>query len=268
MNAANHAHRPRKRFGQNFLRDPGYIDRVIAAIAPGVGDHCVEIGPGEGALTGPLARAAGRLDCIELDRDLARQLESRFAGRENVRVHRRDILQFDLAELGENPAGLRVVGNLPYNISTPVLFHLLKMSPLVTDMTFMLQREVVERMAAVPGGRNYGRLSVMLAYHCAVERLFHVPPEAFRPQPKVHSAVVRLRPHRPRPLRAVDDDGLAAVVRAAFGLRRKTLRNSLKSLAAPELLERLPLDPGARAEQLGVADYVRISDAIAAGGGK
>ena len=268
MNAADRAHRPRKRFGQNFLRDPDYIRRVVAAVAPRSGDHCVEIGPGDGALTEPLAEAAGRLDCIELDRDLARQLESRFAEWNSVRVHRRDILKFDLAELGENPGGLRVVGNLPYNISTPVLFRLLKISPLVTDMTFMLQREVVERMAAAPGSRNYGRLSVMLAYHCAVERLFDVPPEAFRPQPKVHSSVVRLRSHRPRPLRAADDDGLAAVVRTAFGLRRKTLRNSLKSLAAPEVLERLPVDLGARPEQLGVADYVRISNAISASGGK
>ncbi len=257
-------HRPRKRFGQHFLRDPCAIDRVIAAIAPAADDHCVEIGPGDGALTLPLAETAGRLDCIELDRELARRLESRLAGRRNARVHCRDILEFDLAELGENPAGLRVCGNLPYNISTPVLFRLLKMSHLIADMTFMLQREVAERMTAAPGSRNNGRLSVMLAYYCAVERLFHVPPEAFRPRPKVHSAVVRLRPRRPRPLQAADENALAAVVRAAFGQRRKTLRNSLKSLAAAETLEQLPLDLGARPEQLALADYVLISDAIAA----
>lgn len=261
-------HRPRKRFGQNFLRDPNYIGRIVAAIAPGAEDHCVEIGPGDGALTLPLADAAGRLDCVELDRDLARQLESRFAENEHVRIRCRDILKFDLAELGGIPGGLRIVGNLPYNISTPVLFHLLKMSQWINDMTFMLQREVVERMIATPGCRNYGRLSVMLEYHCAVERLFHVPPEAFRPRPKVHSSVVRLRPHRPRPLQAADENALARVVRTAFGQRRKTLRNGLKSLAAAEVIERLPVDLGARPEQLGLADYVRISDAISSNGEK
>ncbi|MXW69361.1 MAG: ribosomal RNA small subunit methyltransferase A, partial [Acidimicrobiia bacterium] len=171
-------------------------------------------------------------------------------------------------ELGGSPGNLRITGNLPYNISTPVLFHLLKMSHWINDMTFMLQREVVERMTAVPGNRNYGRLSVMLEYHCKVERLFHVPPEAFRPQPKVHSSVVRLRPHRPRPLQADDENALATVVRTAFGQRRKTLRNGLKSLAAAEVLERLPIDLGTRPEQLGLADYVRISDAISSDGGK
>ena len=268
MTAAARMHRPRRRFGQNFLRDPNYIGRIVAAIAPEPGDHCVEIGPGDGALTLPLAEAAGSLDCVELDRDLARQLESRLAGKEHVQIHCRDILKFDLAELGGSPGNLRIIGNLPYNISTPVLFHLLKMSHWIDDMTFMLQREVVERMTAGPGSRNYGRLSVMLEYHCKVERLFHVPPEAFRPQPKVHSAVVRLRPHRPRPLRAADENALATVVRTAFGQRRKTLRNGLKSLAAAETLERLPVDLGARPEQLGLADYVRISDAISSGGEK
>lgn len=268
MSAAARMHRPRKRFGQNFLRDPNYIGRIVAAIAPGGEDHCVEIGPGDGALTLPLADAAGRLDCVELDRDLARQLESRFAENEHVRIHCRDILKFDLAELEGNPGGLRITGNLPYNISTPVLFHLLKMSHWINDMTFMLQREVVERMIATPGSRNYGRLSVMLEYHCAVERLFHVPPEAFRPKPKVHSSVVRLRPHRPQPLQAADENALARVVRSAFGQRRKTLRNGLKSLAAAEVIERLPVDLGARPEQLGLADYVRISNAISSDGEK
>ncbi len=268
MNAAGRGHRPRKRFGQNFLRDPNYIRRIVAAIAPGPGDHCLEIGPGDGALTLPLAEAAGRLDCMEIDRDLAQRLETRFAGRENVRIHRRDILKFDLAELGEIAGDLRVIGNLPYNISTPVLFRLLKMSHSITDMTIMLQREVVERMTAAPGNRNYGRLSVMLAYYCAAERLFPVPPEAFRPIPKVHSAVVRLRPHRQRPAQAADENFFATVVRTSFGQRRKTLRNSLKSLAAAEVLEQLPVDLGARPEQLGLADYVRISDAISAGNEK
>ncbi len=264
MNGAGGRHRPRKRFGQHFLRDASYIGRIIAAIAPGSGDHCIEIGPGDGALTLPLAKAAGRLDCIELDRDLARQLESRFRGQENVRIHCRDILKFDLGELAGNGSGLRIAANLPYNISTPVLFHLLKMSRLITDMTFMLQREVVERMTAAPGNRDYGRLSVMLNYYCAAERLFHVPPEAFRPKPKVMSSVVRLRPYRPRPLQVEDEACLALVVRTAFGQRRKTLRNSLKTIAAGNVLEKLPVDLGARPEQLGLADYVNISDAISA----
>ena len=265
MSAAGRVHRPRKRFGQHFLRDPNYIRRIIESMAPGPSDHCVEIGPGDGALTLPLAEAAGRLDCIELDRGLARQLDLRFADKGNVRIHPQDILEFDLAELGQDLGRLRIVGNLPYNISTPVLFHLLKMSHFITDMTFMLQREVVERMTAARGSRNRGRLSVMLGYYCAAERLFSVPPQAFRPIPKVRSAVVRLRPHRPLPMRAADENCFAAVVRTAFGQRRKTLRNSLESLAAKEALEQLPVDLGTRPEQLALADYVRISDAISAG---
>ncbi len=226
----------------------------------------MEIGPGDGALTRPLARAAGRLDCVELDRDLARRLTERFRNEENVRVHCGDILQFDLAGLPQTGRGLRVVGNLPYNISTPLLFHLLKMSHRITDMVFMLQREVVERITAAPGGGDHGRLSVMLRYHCAAEPLLRVPPEAFRPRPRVHSTVVRLKPHRSPPWAAGDEALFAAVVRAAFGQRRKTLRNSLQAIAPVAVLERLPVDFEARPEQLDVADFVAISDAIAASG--
>ncbi len=267
MTRPGFANRPRKRFGQNFLRDKQIIHRILEAVAPRKEDHIVEIGPGDGALTRGLA-AAGRLDCIELDRDLARQLALEFRGRENVRVHCADVLRFDLAGLAPAGRGLRVVGNLPYNISTPVLFHLLKMSRRFTDMTFMLQREVVDRMTATPGSRDYGRLSVMLAYYCSSDKLFAVPPEAFRPQPRVVSTVVRLWPHHPPPLPAADEAGLAALVRAAFSQRRKTLRNCLGQFTGPELLRALDLDPEARPEQLEPGDYIRISNAIAAGRGK
>ena len=267
MTRPGFANRPRKRFGQNFLRDKQIIHRILEAVAPRKEDHIVEIGPGDGALTRGLA-AAGRLDCIELDRDLARQLALEFRGRENVRVHCADVLRFDLAGLAPAGRGLRVVGNLPYNISTPVLFHLLKTSHRFTDMTFMLQREVVDRMTATPGSRDYGRMSVMLAYYCSSDKLFAVPPEAFRPQPRVVSTVVRLWPHHPPPLPAADEAGLAALVRAAFSQRRKTLRNCLGQFTGPELLRALDLDPEARPEQLEPGDYIRISNAIAAGRGK
>ena len=268
MNRPSQTHRPRKRFGQNFLRDKQVIHRIIEAVAPREEDHIVEIGPGDGALTRGLAKAAGRLDCIELDRDLARQLALEFQGRENVRIHCADVLRFDPDDIAPLGRELRVVGNLPYNISTPVLFHLLKMSHRFTDMTFMLQREVVNRMTATPGSRDYGRLSVMLAYYCSSNKLFAVPPGAFRPQPRVVSTVVRLRPHYPLPLPAADEAGLAALVRAAFSQRRKTLRNCLRQYAGPELLRVLGLDPEARPEQLEPGDYIRISNAIAAGQGK
>ncbi len=255
---------PRRRFGQHFLRDGRVIRRIAAAIAPGPADHFLEIGPGNGALTAPLAGAAGRLDCVEVDRDLAAGLAARLKGRENIHIHCADILRFDIAALAGAGGKLRVAGNLPYNISTPVLFHLLKMSRRITDMTFMLQTEVVERMTAAPGSRDYGRLSVMLGYACAAERLFDVPPEAFRPRPRVMSTVVRLRPREPLPLAAADEDGFASIVRTAFGQRRKTLRNSLKTLTGAATLAELGIDPEARPEQLAPADYVRISNAISA----
>ena len=268
MSGAVRIHRPRKRFGQNFLRDPRYISRIIDVVAPGPGDRLIEIGPGDGALTLPLAAAAGRLDCIELDRDLARQLDLRFTGQDHVRIHCHNILKFDLGELADKGNRLRIVGNLPYNISTPVIFHLLKMSRIITDMTFMLQKEVVERMTAAPGSRDYGRLSVMLQYYCAAEQMFLVPPEAFRPRPKVISAIVRLKPQRPPPIKAADENCFETVVRTAFGQRRKTLRNSLKPLLEGGIADVLPVDLGARPEQLSLADYVGISDAISAIGEK
>jgi len=259
-------HQARKRFGQNFLHDRTVIDRAIAAIRPDEHDHVLEIGPGQGALTDSLARLAGRLDCVELDRDLAAFLERRFAGRDTVRVIQGDILRFDLAALNPAPHALRVIGNLPYNISTPVLFHLLGYHELIRDMTFMLQLEVVQRMAAGPGDKNYGRLSLMLQYYCAVEHLFNVPSAAFIPRPRVSSAIVRLIPHREFAVRAADAKMLEAVIRAAFNQRRKTLKNSLKGLMSEVALRELPVDAGLRPENLSLSEFVAISDALTRAG--
>lgn len=255
-------HRPRKRFGQHFLHDSGVIDAIVGAIGPGAGDTVVEIGPGEGAITTPLARLAGRLHAIEFDRDLARGLRERYAGSDRVQVHEADALRFDFASLGQD---LRLVGNLPYNISTPLLFHLLDCHEQVRDMHFMLQKEVVERMAAAPGSRDYGRLTVMLGVRLAVVPLFDVPPEAFRPPPAVMSSVVRLAP-LPAGSYAIDDPArFAQLVRQAFGMRRKTLRNALAGHATPAQLEAADIDPGARAEQVPIACWVALANSVAAG---
>ncbi len=254
-------HRPRKRFGQNFLRDRNMIDHIVGAVAVAPDDHIVEIGPGQGALTGALLRRAVRLDAIEIDRDLANQLLREFADDKRFVLHETDALQFDFSTLPGN-APLRVVGNLPYNISTPLIFHLLKFSARIRDMHFMLQREVVDRLAAEPGSKQYGRLSVMAQHTCDVEKLFDVPPEAFVPRPKVMSAVVRLAPKSGIQLGELEQH-LAVITRDAFGQRRKTLRNSLRNHINPEQLETLEVSPDARAEQLSVADFVRISNFVA-----
>jgi 16S rRNA (adenine1518-N6/adenine1519-N6)-dimethyltransferase len=254
------AHQPRKRFGQHFLHDPGVIRRIVAAIAPRPGDHLVEIGPGEGAITLELLRAAGRLDAVELDRDLVEPLQARCAGVGALTVHSADALRFDFCALAPAGARLRVVGNLPYNISTPLLFHLLDQAACIRDMHFMLQKEVVERMAAGPGGKDYGRLSVMLQARCDVTPLFTIGPGAFRPPPKVDSAVVRLVP-RAAPLAIDDEATFARVVAAAFAQRRKTLRNGLKGLLTAEAIAALGIDPGTRAEQLPLQEFVRLANA-------
>jgi 16S rRNA (adenine1518-N6/adenine1519-N6)-dimethyltransferase len=254
------SHQPRKRFGQHFLHDPGVVRRIVASIAPQPGDHLVEIGPGEGAITLELLRAAGRLDAIELDRDLVAPLRERARGIGELVVHGADALRFDFCALAAAGEKLRVVGNLPYNISTPLLFHLLDQSGCVRDMHFMLQKEVVERMAAEPGGRDYGRLSVMLQARCEVIPLFTVGPGAFRPPPKVDSAIVRLLP-RARPAEVADPSVFARLVAAAFAQRRKTLRNGLKGLLAAEDIAALGIDPGVRAEQLPLEDFVRLANA-------
>ncbi len=255
-------HQARKRFGQNFLHDRAVIARIIDAIAPADTQHLLEIGPGQGALTEALASDSARLDCVELDRDLAAHLESRYGGNERVSIIRQDILKFDLATLTERAGSLRVVGNLPYNISTPVLFHLIKRHHLIKDMTFMLQLEVVQRLTAKIGEKNYGRLGLMLQYYCQIEHLFNVPSAAFTPKPKVVSSIVRLTPHTVLPSPARDVSCLQLVIRTAFNQRRKTLKNSLKAIISEERLSALPLDLGLRPENLSLADYVSISDII------
>ncbi len=255
-------HRARKRYGQNFLKDQNVIDRIIQTIYPVDSDHLVEIGPGRGALTKPLALSGARLDCIELDRDLAAQLNNSYINSDTVTIHQQDVLKFDLRQLTKEPKSLRIVGNLPYNISTPVLFHLLKSHELIKDMTFMLQLEVVQRMTAKPDQKNYGRLGIMLQYFCELEHVFNVPAAAFSPKPKVCSAIVQLTPHRRLPVTARDVDCLQTVLRTAFSQRRKTLKNSLKAIVSEEVLNRLSLDTRLRPENLSLADYVLISDAI------
>lgn len=257
-------HRARKRFGQNFLRDPGIIDRIQRSIAARPGQHLVEIGPGQGALTEGLLSSGAELTAIELDRDLAGWLRQRWADCGRFALVESDALKVDFRQLQRAGEPLRVVGNLPYNISTPLLFHLFDYLDIIADMHFMLQWEVVERMAARPNTADYGRLSVMTQYHCQVQRLFAVPPESFDPRPKVMSAIVRLAPHAERPWRADDEAMLERVVREAFGQRRKTLRNALRQLAGDGLLESLGIDPGRRPETLSVAEFVAIANAVAA----
>lgn len=254
---------PRKRFGQHFLHDPGILRRIVETIAPSHADCIVEIGPGEGALTLPLLRAAGKLTAIELDRDLIEPLRARAEGVGDLTIVNADVLTVDFTALAAG-SPLRVVGNLPYNISTPILFHCLEHAGSITDMHFMLQKEVVERMAAPPGSKVYGRLSVMLQLRCSVEPLLHVPPGAFRPPPKVDSAVVRLVPHMGANLDAATSALLADVVRAAFGQRRKTIANALSKLAGPAELEAAGIDPRARAEQLAPPVYVALARHLAA----
>ena len=255
-------HQARKRFGQNFLHDQQVIDRIIREIAPENCDHLLEVGPGQGALTKQLAESGAKLDCVELDRDLAEHLRHQYRDYDNVHIHQHDILKFDLNDLKLSSKRVRIIGNLPYNISTPVLFHLLKYYEKIKDMSFMLQLEVVERMSANVGDKNYGRLSLMLQYFCQAEKLFDVPPQAFTPQPKVNSAIVRLTPHKVLPVTAKDTDCLKLVVRTAFNQRRKTLKNSLKTLISDSELGDLEIDMKLRPEKLTLTDYVKISDAI------
>ena len=256
-------HQPRKRFGQNFLTDAAVIAAIVAAIAPKPGETLVEIGPGLGALTRSLIAAAGRLHAIEIDRDLAQGLRHAFDS--CLTVHEGDVLDFDFAPLGSD---LRVVGNLPYNISTPLLFHLADFAFSLRDIHVMLQKEVVERMVARPGASDYSRLSVMLQYRFAIEKLFEVPAAAFHPVPQVDSAVARLAPLRPQPLTARDERALERVVASAFSQRRKTLRNSLRSLIDEPAFAALGIDAGARAQELTVAQFVALADHLAGKPGK
>ena len=252
-------HPPRKRFGQNFLRDESVIEAIARAIAPAESDHLVEIGPGEGALTQALIGSGCRLDAVELDRDLRTRLLAAFSTFPDFTLHSADALNFDFASLAAGNAQLRVVGNLPYNISTPLIFKLLEQAEVIADMHFMLQLEVVERLAASPGSKDWGRLGVMAQFQCEVEQLFEVPPEAFYPPPKVQSAVVRLTPHCEPPYPDVDRAPLSAVVTQAFSQRRKTLRNNFKGVLEDSDFEALQIDPSARAETLSIDDFVAIT---------
>ncbi len=253
-------HHPRKRFGQHFLADAEVLERIRDAIDPRIGDHLVEIGPGLGALTRWLIDHDGPLDLIEIDRDLIGQLQPLLSDRPGVSLHEADALRFDWSNLAARGLPLRVVGNLPYNISTPLLFRLLRFHHLIADMHFLLQREVVERMAAEPGSKDYGRLSVMLQYQCQVEPLFVVPPQAFSPPPKVDSQVVRAIPKSTERRANVDPKRLEAVVRSAFSQRRKTIRNTLSSWASASQLAALGLDSGLRPQDLSVDDFVAITN--------
>lgn len=253
-------HRPRKRFSQNFLVDRHYIQRIVDAIAPRAGDMLVEIGPGRGALTRPLLERVDRLTVIEIDRDLAGALQSAFPS-DRLAVRIEDALQTNLAQIGSR---LRVVGNLPYHISSPLLFHCAQYADHIEDMHFMLQAEVVDRMAARPATPEYGRLSVMLQAQFAVEKLFGVPAGAFNPVPAVESAVVRLTPLGTARPEILDRMLFEAVVASGFGQRRKTLRNALQNHADANALVGLGIDPGVRAETLPVATFVAIANFIAA----
>ena len=252
-------HVPRKRFGQHFLTDQAVITDIVAAIRPQADDEMVEIGPGLGALTTPLNAALRHLHVVEIDRDIIAHLQRAYPP-SCLSVHAGDVLEFDFSAL---PRALRVVGNLPYNISTPLLFHLARYAERIRDMHFMLQKEVVERMVARPGGSEYGRLSVMLQYRFDMELLFVVPPMAFTPPPQVESAVVRMLPRAPAQLTAVSQTVLEHLLRCAFSQRRKTLRNSLAGLLEAEDYLALGIEPGLRAQNLAVADYVAISNYLA-----
>lgn len=255
----------RKRFGQHFLHDRTVIERIIAAIDPQRGERIVEIGPGLGAITLPLLDRLGSFDAIEIDRDAIRHLRDASTPRGTLRIHEADVLEFDFASLAAGSASLRLVGNLPYNISTPLLFHLIEQRELFVDMHFMLQKEVVDRMAARAGDDAYGRLSVMLAPWLTVEPLFDIGPGAFRPPPKVVSTFVRLRPQARPSFDLPDVRRFATVVAAAFSQRRKTLRNSLRPLLSEAQIERAGIDPGLRAEVIAPAGFAALAAQLEAG---
>jgi 16S rRNA (adenine1518-N6/adenine1519-N6)-dimethyltransferase len=253
-------HIPRKRFGQNFLIDDGIIAGIISAIMPRRSDNLVEIGPGLGALTGPLLDRLDLLQVIEIDRDLIARLRQQYPP-DRLAIHEGDVLEYDFAALGQE---IRIVGNLPYNISTPLLFRFATYAGHIRDIHVMLQREVVERMVAAPGDSEFSRLSVMLQYRFDMEKIFDVPADSFDPAPKVESAVVRLTPLDPLPHPAHNETVFAEVVSRAFSQRRKTLRNTLKGMVSADQLSALGINAGARAQELSVAEFVRIAGAVTA----
>ncbi len=254
-------HHAKKRFGQNFLSDPGIIQRIIKSINPKPGQRLIEIGPGLGALTSHILKLADEMDVIELDRDIVPKLQLN-CGLEAVknnqlRIHNIDVLQFDFAALHYSEP-LRIIGNLPYNISTPIIFHLVNYNSIIQDMHFMLQKEVVMRLAAKPDTSNYSRLSVMAQYYFQVDALFLVPPESFQPIPKVDSAIVRLIPHTEKPIKIDDEKAFSKLITLAFSQRRKTLRNVLKDLCSAQQLESIDINPTLRAQSLTLEQFQRI----------
>ncbi|MBE1302299.1 MAG: 16S rRNA (adenine(1518)-N(6)/adenine(1519)-N(6))-dimethyltransferase RsmA [Alteromonadaceae bacterium] len=265
MSKSHLGHVARKRFGQNFLHDKQIIDGIVSAINPKDGENLVEIGPGLGALTEPVCENVSQLTVVELDRDLAKRLHSHPFIQDKLTIIEADALNHDFSELFDGERKLRVFGNLPYNISTPLMFHLFSHINVISDMHFMLQKEVVNRLAAGVGEKNYGRLSIMAQYYCQVMPVLHVPPGAFNPPPKVDSAVVRLIPHATLPVKVDDKHVLDQVVSAAFNQRRKTIRNSLRNHMDEAQLEALGLNPTARAENLSLSDFALIANAITQG---
>lgn len=255
-------HVPRKRFGQNFLHDKSVIQRIIAAIDLNADDHVIEIGAGKGALTQALLARSARVDVLELDRDLVPYLREKFKATAALHIHNTDALSFDFCQLSMHKEKLRVIGNLPYNISTPLMFHLLDQTRCIGDMHFMLQKEVADRLAAQHGTAAYGRLSLMMQYRCNVELLFTVPPDSFYPVPKVDSAFVRLTPHSRSPVELTDEEIFKQVVTRAFSQRRKTIRNSLKGMLTAEQIMAAGIDPGLRAEALSLAQFARLSNTV------
>ena len=255
-------HTPRKRFGQNFLHDHNIIYHILSSLQAKPDEHWVEIGPGMGALTEPLLNLGLRLDVVELDRDLVSLLKDKFKQHANLEIFSADALRFNFSALVKNNEKLRIIGNLPYNISTPLMFHLLDNASCIEDMHFMLQKEVVDRICAAPGSKKYGRLSVMMQYYCATELLFDVPPESFDPAPKVMSAIVRLVPHQQPPVAVNEITLLNRVVVQAFSQRRKTLRNSLSKLIEEDAIIALNIDPTLRAEALSLADFAKLSNLL------
>ncbi len=254
-------HRARKRFGQHFLHDQNIIQKMLRAINPQAGDTLIEIGPGQGALTYPLLERCNQLTAIELDKDLIPILQQESAKHGELKLINQDILNTDISALGLAPP-FRIVGNLPYNISTPLMFHLLEQSASIKDMHFMVQKEVAQRIIASTGDKHYGRLSIMMEYYCASEYLFDVAPGCFSPPPKVDSAIIRLTPHDQPPVSVSDLAILADVVKAAFSQRRKTIGNSLKGLFERDQIETARIDPKLRAENLSLQDFSRLANQL------
>jgi len=254
-------HHARKRFGQNFLSDSDIIHRIIKSINPKPGQRLIEIGPGLGALTCPILKLVKEMDVIELDRDIVPKLQLNCGldavQNNQLRIHNIDILKFNFAELNYD-APLRIIGNLPYNISTPIIFHLVEFSDIIQDMYFMLQKEVVMRLAAKPDTSNYSRLSVMAQYYFHITPLFLVPPESFQPMPKVESGIVRLVPHKEKPIKIDNEKAFSKFITQAFSQRRKTLRNVLKDICSAQQLESIDINPSARAQSLTLQQFASI----------